>query len=114
MIAFTLPWPPRELSPNTRHAHWSQLARAKKRYRSACALHAQVQGARRMEVKRLQVHLRFVPPDRRARDLDNCIASMKAGLDGLADVLGVDDSRWRLSAELAPAPGGMVVVEVTC
>lgn len=114
MIAFTLPWPPRDLSPNARHAHWSQLARAKKRYRSACALQAKGQGAYPMVADRLKVHLRFVPPDRRARDLDNCIASMKAGLDGLADVLGVDDSRWTLSAELASGPGGLVLVEVTC
>jgi crossover junction endodeoxyribonuclease RusA len=64
----------------------------------------------------LAVHLHFVPPDRRRRDLDNLIASMKAGLDGLADALGVDDSRWKLSAE-APAAGGevggFVRVEVT-
>jgi len=34
------------------------------------------------------------------------------GLDGLADVLGVDDSRWALSAELAGEVGGFVRVEV--
>lgn len=114
LIAITLPWPPRELSPNARHAHWAQLARAKRSYRAACAMQARVQGASRMLADRLAVHLRFIPPDRRARDLDNCIAAMKAGLDGLADVLGVDDSRWKLTAELAGgAIGGFVKVEVT-
>lgn len=107
LIAITIPWPPRELSPNARHSHWSQLARAKRRYRAACAMQARVQGASRLSAQRLSVHLRFVPPDRRARDLDNCIASVKAGLDGLADVLGVDDSRWTLSAGM-PAAGGEI------
>lgn len=47
---------------------------------------------------------------RRAYDLDNALARMKAGLDGLADVLGVDDSRWSLSIARADAVGGYVQV----
>lgn len=46
-------------------------------------------------------------------DLDNCLSRMKAGLDGLADVLGVDDSKWTLSLGFAPTVGGMVVVEIS-
>jgi hypothetical protein len=40
---------------------------------------------------------------------------MKAGLDGLADALGVDDSTFRLQAELVVVGpvGGFVRVEVT-
>jgi len=110
----TFPWPPSALNPNTRHAHWSTLARAKKRYRAACALQARAQGAHRIHASRLAVSLLFVPPDRRPRDLDNCISSMKAGLDGLADVIGVDDSNWQLLAELDRfgTIGGLVRVEV--
>lgn len=117
LLTITLPWPPRALSPNARHAHWGSLARAKKLYRSACARLAREQGAARLQAEHLAVHLRFVPPDRRARDLDNLVASVKAGLDGLADVLGVDDSRWKLSSELPVAGGelgGFVRVGVTC
>lgn len=45
--------------------------------------------------------------------MDNCIAAMKAGLDGLADVLGVDDSRWELVATIGePRKGGAVAVTV--
>ena len=109
-----LPWPPRQLNPNVRHAHWSILARAKRQYRTACALTARSQGAMHLDATELAVSLQFVPPDRRARDLDNCIASMKAGLDGLADVLGVDDSRWTLTATMARGEiGGMVRVAVS-
>ena len=84
-------------------------------FRAACAWTARSQGAARLAgpPEALAVHLRFVPPDRRRRDLDNCIAAMKSGLDGLADVLGVDDNRWTLSAELLVGQvGGMVKVEV--
>jgi hypothetical protein len=37
---------------------------------------------------------------------------MKSGIDGLADVFGVDDSRWRISFEMADEVGGMVRVKV--
>lgn len=111
MLNITLPWPPRELSPNVRQ-HYMALARAKKSYRAACAWQAFSQGAKRIDAPRLFVHLVFVPPDRRARDADNCLAAMKSGLDGLADVLGVDDSKWRVSFEMAEQIGGMVKVEV--
>lgn len=113
-LTLTLPWPPKELNPNTRHGHWSQLAKAKRRFRAACAVLAQAHGAKAMagHPGPLAVHLRFVPPDRRRRDLDNCLASMKSGLDGLADVLGVDDSKWRVSFEMSSDVGGMVKVEV--
>lgn len=77
---------------------------------------ARQQGATRLQTPSLAVTLRFVPPDRRARDIDNLVASMKSGLDGLADVLQVDDSRWRLTAELPEAGGeigGFLRVEVS-
>lgn len=110
-LEVTLPWPPKELSPNAR-VHWAVLARTKKAYRQACAWHAVEQGARRIEAERLSVHLVFVPPNRRARDWDNMLASVKAGLDGLADALGVDDSRWRVSFEVSDEIGGMVKVSI--
>ena len=34
MLTLTLPWPPKELSPNARQ-HWTKLAKAKKAYREA-------------------------------------------------------------------------------
>ena len=112
MIMLTMPWPSSALSPNAR-SHWRAHAKAKASYREACAYHARQQGAKKIEADRLSVRLRFVPPDRRRRDLDNLIASMKSGLDGLADVLGVDDNRWQLAAELVEGQiGGFVRVEV--
>lgn len=111
MMLLTLPWPPTALSPNTRQ-HWSALASAKKAYRTECAWQAKAQGARAIDAAKLHVSLVFVPPNRRAFDLDNMLARMKSGLDGLCDVLGVDDSKWSLSIAKADEIGGMVRVEV--
>lgn len=107
-----LPWPPKELSPNAR-LHWASLAKAKKNYRHACAYAAVQQGVRRIQAQKLHLALTFHAPTRRAYDLDNALARMKAGLDGLADVLGVDDKHWSLSIARGEAPGGRVIVEVS-
>lgn len=112
-LSITLPWPPSGLSPNAR-LHWAELARLKKKYRQACAYTARAHGVMPVQADRLNVHLRFVPPNRQRRDWDNLVASMKAGLDGLADALRVDDSSFVLSFELAKDEiGGFVRVEVT-
>ncbi len=113
-MKLVLPWPPKELSPNAR-PHRMELARVKKRYRKACSNTALVQGAGPIEAASLSMRLVFVPPDRRARDVDNCVASLKAGLDGLADVLMVDDKHWHWSHPpviAADEVGGFVRVEV--
>ena len=107
-----LPWPTSDLSPNAR-GHWAIKARAKKAYRTACAAQARSQGLTRSASERVHLKITFVPPNRRARDLDNLLASLKSGLDGLCDVLGVDDAKW--SIEISKAEdriGGFVEIEV--
>lgn len=89
----SLPWPKRELSPNARVHHFVK-ARAVKAYRAGCAWEARAAGLRRIEADSLWVRITFHPPDARRRDRDNLIAAFKAGADGLADVLGVDDALW--------------------
>jgi len=111
-VMITLPWPPKELSPNAR-LHWSKLAKAKKLYRHVCAVQARAQGVQRVQAEKLHLALTFYPPTRRAFDLDNALARMKSGLDGLADVLQVDDKHWSLSIVRADEIGGMVKVVVT-
>ena len=110
-MILTMPWPPTALSPNARQ-HYMALARAKKKYREACAWTAKEQGARRIEADKLHLTLTFFPPKRPGPDLDNCLASMKSGLDGLADVLGVDDRHWSLTIKKGDTIGGFVRVEV--
>lgn len=108
----TLPWPPKGLSPNDR-LHHHALAALKKKYREACGWQCIVDGLKPMEgVEKALVHIVFFPPRKGRRDIDNCLASIKSGLDGVADVLGLDDSKWHISMEMAPAVGGMVRLSI--
>lgn len=119
VATITLPWPLAALSPNARARDWRPHARAKKEYRAACHVQALREGAQSVAglvaaEGEIEVQLRFVPPDRRRRDHDNLVASMKAGLDGVADALGVNDSRFRLRPpEVADGIGGWVVVQLS-
>ena len=85
----------------------------KKAYREACAWTAKGQGLKPSASSRLHLSLTFYPPTRRAFDLDNCLARMKSGLDGLADVLEVDDKDWSLSIQKADQVGGFVKVKIS-
>jgi crossover junction endodeoxyribonuclease RusA len=107
----TLGWPPSILSPNAR-AHWTKRAIAAKKYKTACwALALEAKLAAPAEGP-IELAIEFVPPDNRHRDLDNMLASIKAGLDGLALALGVNDRRFRLRLSVADRIGGMVIVRV--
>lgn len=108
-----LPWPPRELSPNAR-VHHHVKARAVKVYRESAYWLAEKASLRVPEGDGgIALRFDFHPPDKRRRDLDNMLASIKAGVDGIADALGVDDQRFGfwLSRE-NPVKGGKVVVTV--
>ena len=78
-----LPLPPRELSPNAR-PHWAAKARAVKHYREAAYLSSLAERpARPMHAAR--VTARFFFRNRRRRDRDNLLASLKPAFDGIAD-----------------------------
>lgn len=106
MIA--LPYPPAKLSPNAR-CHWAQKARVFKTYKVQCF--ALLSQHRPTLWGRDSFELRFLPPDRHRRDLDNALSAFKAGIDALSDVCGVDDSKFNLKiAKGEPTKGGAVVV----
>lgn len=108
----TLPWPPRVLSPNAR-SHWAKKSAAAKSYRRMCHLLC-LQSELIAPAGRMLLDLEFVPPDARRRDDDNCLAAFKAGRDGLADALGIDDSRFitRLQMSRETVKGGAVRVRI--
>lgn len=111
---FELPWPDRRLSPNARE-HWSVTAKHKRAFRARCRAIGESVGVGMLagSENAVAVHLTFFPPDKRARDWDNMLAAMKAGLDGLADAMGVDDSKWKLGFEVSdPVKGGIVMVTI--
>lgn len=115
MITIELPWPSRDLHPNSR-VHWAKKAKATKRARSDAAYLTLSRGVRTHDyfgVESLDVTLVFIPPDNRARDTDGMISSVKGYCDGIADVLGVDDSKWVLGIRREkPRKPGFVRVEV--
>jgi crossover junction endodeoxyribonuclease RusA len=116
MIEVILPWPDKRLSPNAR-VHWAAKASAaKKAKRNAFILTCSAIQRKPLDMlgDTLPLHIVFRPKDRRRRDQDNLIASMKPYLDGIAQALGVDDSRFRLTHAVehgaASIPDGDVLV----
>lgn len=113
MNTVVLPYPPSECSPNAR-CHWSVRAKAAKKYRQDCFWLAKDAKLTAPEEGKIHVSMQFSPPDKRRRDLDNCIASSKALLDGIADALKVNDSRFALHTEMCEiVKGGKVIVTLT-
>jgi len=113
VITITLPWPPKELSPNAR-LHWAQVSRVKKAYRDACyyLTLSELDRTKQLNDGPVSVHLEFFKPNRRAMDWDNLIARMKAGLDGVSDALKINDRQFRLSMNVADEIGGFVRIHI--
>ena len=95
MSELILPWPSRDLHPNAR-VHWAKRAKAAKAAKAGAHMLALEAGWHRMQLPdgRLHLWIDFYPPDRRRRDDDGLLASMKAARDGIADALGIDDARF--------------------
>lgn len=92
--AFTvfLPLPPKECSPNAR-SHWAAKARAVKKYRTVARIFSSVAWGGYPPMAKADAQIVFYYHQRRVRDLDNLLASAKAGFDGIADAgVVVNDS----------------------
>ena len=112
MISVTLPWPPRECSPNAR-VHWATKARAAQQARTTAHWLAIEASTGKMDPKPINVTITFCEPDRRRRDMDGMLSQSKNMLDGIADAIGVDDHLWSLSLRRGDVrKGGAVVVEI--
>jgi crossover junction endodeoxyribonuclease RusA len=110
MSEITLPWPPKELSPNfKRRKHWRYYVPQARCYRSVCRALTYASGIRTGKI----VEITFFPPDRRRRDDDGMIGAFKAGRDGIADALGCDDHTFRPAYHFGePVKNGRVVVRI--
>jgi len=107
-----LPWPPRELHPNTR-PHHMQRARAAKAYRTVAFWAAEMAGVSAPTDGEVMLSVTFNPPDNRKRDLDGMFSASKSGFDGIADALQVNDYRFAFTIRRAePLKGGKVVVSI--
>lgn len=95
-LRFSLPLPPKVLSPNAR-CHWAVKSRAVKGYRFAAkAIASAARDASDTPFPEADVLCVFRFKDRRRRDRDNLLASLKAAFDGIADAgIVADDSSLR-------------------
>ena len=96
MTPITLAWPDRKLHPNAR-VHWAAKAKAAKAARAEgyfAAMQAQWGHITWPATGRLHLWIDFYPPDRRHRDDDGLLTSIKPHRDGIADAMAINDSRF--------------------
>lgn len=107
-----LPWPAKELNPNSR-VHWSVKSRYAKKARADAFFATQAAGWKKGEVKgKADLWIYFYPPNKRKRDDDNLLSAFKPFRDGIADALGVDDQNFRSHPVVLEETGGRVVVRI--
>jgi crossover junction endodeoxyribonuclease RusA len=119
MIEITLPWPPKQLNPNFKRSnHWTKYRPQTKKYKADCftiCLEAKIKLPDDVMANagKIPVRIEFYPPDKRLRDDDNMEGSFKAGRDGLALALGVDDNRFMVERHFYDSvKSGKVVVKI--
>ncbi len=88
-----LPFPDMSLSPNRKNGkHWTTTKKAKDS-RFTCAYYATLEAMAR-ELKPANIsalEISFIEPDKRKRDLDNMLSSIKQDIDGICKAIGIDD-----------------------
>lgn len=112
MTEINVPWPASILNPNYR-AHWAPMNRAAQKARRD-AHFATLEAKAAAPEGRFVLRILARPPRAGRRDADNVLASLKSTLDGVADGLGVDDSRFMPKIELGEPdrPFGSVVITI--
>jgi crossover junction endodeoxyribonuclease RusA len=117
VITVELPWPPSALRPNAASpGNWRKKQVAAKLYKSVCLIEIKEQGlsAYLGGSDKLHMTLRFCPPDRRRRDMDNLLAQMKQAIDAVSETIGVDDCYFNFTLMRGePVKGGSVSVTIT-
>ena len=96
-----LPWYSKEVSPNTR-VHWAVESRAKRQHKELARIYTRNANVKLpSDTTRVLLNITFCPPSKRRMDLDNCLASCKAYIDGIAEAIGIDDSRFSIQMQMS-------------
>lgn len=118
-IVFSLPWPDKALSPNSRIDRRSstkirQAARDTGFYAAKEAMQKTGRSGFMLGTTRIAIRYTFYADNMRRYDLDNSLSRCKAYSDGIALAIGVDDSRWDVVTLIRgePVEGGRVDVEI--
>lgn len=115
MLIVRLPFPDKKLMPNRKHGKaWISTYASKTRQKEEAflltkkALH---EAGPQEWSETIPLSLLFLTPDRRRRDCDNMHSAAKSALDGMAQALGVDDSRFKpvlIDWVLGPKEGALI------
>lgn len=108
-----LPWPPACLLPNNANGKaWQTAHKAKTKYKGDCKALATYKFTGREG--RIPVSITFYPPDKRRRDLDGMLSSIKAGVDGICLAWQIDDVQLRpITLDVGePVKGGKVIITI--
>ena len=94
MSEITLPWPDKALNPNSRN-RWAKIKAKDEAKNEAwwCAFEVAHGWKHARGGAKYEASYKFYPPDRRHRDIDNCLAMMKPAQDGVCDYLEMDDEQ---------------------
>jgi len=116
-LELVLPWPSKDLSPNAR-VHYRVKAAATKAARQLAVVLAFEAGWRDARLPEGRLHLWidcYQAPGKKLPDDDNMIGRCKAYRDGFAQVLGIDDKRFKSHPDVKNErrPGGQVVIRIT-
>lgn len=106
-----LPWFDKDLSPNSTVNWKAKHKKRQKQKNDSCFICV----SEKIPYTAGSYHLKitFFPPDNRRRDLDNCLASLKGALDGIAMACKMDDRDFQpLTVQFGETcKGGKVEVE---
>ncbi len=96
MIKIIIPWLDKRLMPNNKNGKsWKTTNKHKVAYKESCYYITKQCKQKKFPDGNIELDIMFYPPDKRHRDLDNCLAAIKSGIDGVADALGVNDRRFK-------------------
>jgi crossover junction endodeoxyribonuclease RusA len=115
-VSFDLPFPDKLLWPNGRTKQWGAKHRVVKAARFQAWGAALAAGVTKADPEaRVSLAVTVHPKTRNLIDRDNCVASLKSYIDGLADALGVDDQTFDTPIITfgEPVRGGLLTVTLT-
>ena len=94
-IKIILPFPAAKLNPNRRSGHSWQVTAAEKveAWQAGKIATLKALGGKAFAIAApIKFSITFFCPNRRRRDLDNLLASLKPSLDGICNAVDIDDS----------------------
>lgn len=110
-MQIVLPWFNKILNPNNK-AHWAEKMLARKKQKSD-AYYVAKNETPPIPADKYYLTILFCPPDNKPRDLDNCLASIKNALDGVAMAWKVNDKQFRFNIDFGDVvKNGMIIINV--